>query len=270
MQRLSQAQLSEVLRAYGDTHTLLAIPVVASFVDADHRRVREAARDALRAFRQNGIWVARETFRTRLGEDASANWGWERTLEALYEGLDAARAAHVRSALGDALAATERGDFADAERLLDAALVRSPELADAEAARLYARLADGNYAVNPEASRMLFQRAIMLAPADPEAARWRAEVLHLDAQGDLARGILDADAFERAAAESTCARCVESYARIAPQRTVPQASHRPLALGAAAILFALLGLLLLPRWGRAKVAPSPALHATLQADDTLA
>ena len=68
VQRLSPAQLSEVLRAYGDTHTLAAIPVVASFVDADHRRVRESARDALRAYRQNGIWVARETYRIHMDE----------------------------------------------------------------------------------------------------------------------------------------------------------------------------------------------------------
>ena len=274
VQRLSHAQLSEVLRAFGETHTLSAIPVVASFVDADHRRVREAAREGLRAYRQNGIWVARETFRTRLGEDANANWGWERTLNALFEGLDAARAEHVRGALGDALAATERSELADAQRLLDAALVRSPELADAEAARLYARLADGNYALNRETSRTLFQRAIMLAPTSVEAARWRAEVLHLDAQSDLARGILDADAFERAASEATCTRCVETYAQIAPQRALPEATHRPLALGAAALLFALLGLLMLPLWSRAvpaeKSPKTTRLSQGLRAEDTLA
>ena len=273
VQRLSPAQLSEVLRAFGDTHTLSAIPVVASFVDADHRRVRESARDALRAYRQNGIWVARETFRIRLGEDADAQWGWERTLNALYEGLDAARAEHVRGALGDALLATERGQLSEAERLLDAALVRSPELADEEAARLYARLADGHFASNATESRLLFQRAIMLAPSSSDAARWQAEVLHLDALADLTRGILDADSFERAAAVTSCTRCVETYARIAPQRALPGPSHRAWALGAAAILFALLGLLMLPLWNRVPVQPAPAkapMGPELHAGDTLA
>jgi len=277
VQRLSPAQMSEVLRAFGDTHTLAAIPVVASFVDADHRRVRESARDALRAYHQNGIWVARETFRIRLGEDADAQWGWERTLNALYQGLDAERAEHVRAALGDALAATERGELEEAERLLHAALVRSPELADEEAARLYARLGDGHLADGettrraPDAtqSRLLFQRAIMLAPSSSDAARWRAEVLHLDALADLSRGILDADSFESAAAETSCTRCVETYARIAPQRALPEPSHRAWALGAAAILFALLGLLMLPLWGRSAPPKAP-MSPELQPGDTLA
>jgi hypothetical protein len=239
-QRMSGTDLADVLAAYSATHTLAAIPVVASFVDADQRRLRDAAREALRGYRQNGIWVARETFETRLGEEPDLAWGWERTLDELYERLDAARSAHIHTALAEATAALERGDHAAARASLDHALVRSPELATPEAARLYARIA-----ASVADRDALLRRALTIAPDAPEASEWRAHLAFDRATTTLAGGVLDADAFARAAeAAPSCAECSQMASTLSRQAAIaPLDRTVPCAIAAA--LFAVLGLLLL-------------------------
>jgi hypothetical protein len=240
-QRLPHDLLAEVLAAYATTHTLSALPVIASFVDADQRRLREAAREGLRAYRQNGIWVARETFETRLGTAPDLRWGWERTLDELFARLDAARAAHVHAALEDASRALEEGRTSDAQRLLDAALLRSPDLATLEAAELYARMAerDGTTAAP------LLRRAIAIAPDAPSADTWRGRLTHLSARQALTAGVLDAERFALAARLApSCLACEADHGTLTRQA----ASTRPdrtLPLALAAALFATLGLLLL-------------------------
>lgn len=267
-QRMSGADLADVLAAYAATHTLAAIPVVASFVDADQRRLRDAAREALRGYRQNAIWVARETFETRLGEEPDLGWGWERTLDELYERLDAARSAHVHSALREATAALERADAAAARSSLDRALVRSPELATLEAARLYARIAAVDSDV--EERDALLRRALTLAPDAPEAGQWRGQLAFDRASVTLREGTLDAETFSAAAAAApSCTDCARMATTLSQQASVVQVD-RTLSYAVAAALFAALGLLLLtwssPRASRSPAAAGPAL---VTADETL-
>ncbi len=270
-QRMGGRDLADVLRAYATTHTLSAIPVVASFVDADQRHLRDAARAALRDYHQNSIWVARETFETRLGEEPDLGWGWERTLDELYARLDAARAAHVLTALTDATAALESEDTELARSLLDRALARSPELATAEAATLYARIA----LLEDDADRrdMLLRRAIAIAPDSSDAPSWRGRLAFDAAQRTLNAGVLDAENFARAAALApTCVDCAAMNDALTAQSATLE-SDRTLPLAIAAGLFAMLGLLVLTWSSTPKTtrAPRPAdLAAPLvAADDTL-
>ncbi len=276
-QRLVPTQLADVLLAYGATHTLAAIPVVASFVDADQRRLREAAREALRSYRQNGIWVARETFETRLGQEPDLGWGWERTLDELYERLDAARAAHLHAALEEATGALERGDLSTAQASLDRALVHSPELATAEAAVLYARMAQARMTqgAGHEEAATLLRRAVAIAPDAPSAASWRGQLAYLDATRALGSGVLDPARFAAAASLAPdCADCVAVDATLRAQSAVTE-TDRTVPLALAAGLFALLGVLIL--FWREQQAAAPRrreAHAiepiTLEtADDTL-
>jgi hypothetical protein len=253
-QRMSSNDLADVLTAYSATHTLSALPVVASFVDADQRRLRDAAREALRGYRQNGIWVARETFETRLGEEPDLAWGWERTLDELYERLDAARSAHVHTALAEATTALERGDATTARASLDRALVRSPELATLEAARLYARIAMSRSGAERDA---LLRRAVTLAPDASETPQWRGQLAFDRASATLRAGVLDADAFSRAAVDApTCTECVQMAATLSQQGAFAE-DDRAWPLAAAAGLFALLGLLLVT-WSPPRVQHGPA------------
>lgn len=265
VQRMSGDQLADVLRAYATAHTLSAISVVASFVDADQRRLRDAAREALRDYRQNGIWVARETFETRLGEEPDLGWGWERTLDELYARLDAARAAHVLTALTDASAALEGGRGDEARTLLDGALARSPELATPEAATLYARIAD--LETDPDERGMVLRRAIAIAPDAPSTNAWRGRLVFDDAQRSLTGGVLDAEAFARAATLApACTDCVAMQDALEAQAATVDVD-RTVPLAVAAALFLVLGLLLLT-WSSAPrpVAPRAPLVA---ADDTM-
>ena len=268
-QRMGGDQLADVLRAYATTHTLSAIPVVASFVDADQRRLRDAAREALRDFRQNGIWVARETFETRLGEEPDLAWGWERTLDELYERLDAARAAHLLTALADATAALEGGRGEEARTLLDGALARSPELATPEAATLYARIAD--LEVDPDERDALLRRAIAIAPDAPTTDAWRGRLVFDDAQRSLAGGVLDAEAFARAATLApACTDCVAMQGALEAQAAAVEVD-RTVPLAIAAALFLALGLLLVTWSSTSRTPPVPSRAATtlVPADDTL-
>ena len=263
-QRMSGTDLADVLAAYSATHTLAAIPVVASFVDADQRRLRDAAREALRGYRQNGIWVARETFETRLGEEPELAWGWERTLDELYDRLDAARSTHVHTALAEASAALERGNGREATTSLDRALVRSPELATLEAATLYGRIA---LLEQGPARDALLRRALTIAPDAPEADRWRGLLTFDRASAALAAGVLDAEAFAGSARSAPdCEDCVAMARSLSAQESAVEVD-RTVPFAAAAVLFALLGLLLLtwstPR--RNTTAPRPLLAA----DETL-
>jgi hypothetical protein len=252
-QRLDPTLLAEVLHAYGATHTLSALPVVASFVDADQRGLREAAREALRAYRQNAIWVARECFETRLGEEPDLRWGWERTIDELFARLDAARAAHVHEALEGATHTLEGGDAAGARALLDAALLRSPELATVEAAGLYARIADRD----PSEPDALYRRALAIAPEAPSADAWRGRLAHHGARDALAAGTLDAARFATATRlAADCTDCARDHEAIARQAAVTS-PDRTLPLAIAACLFAVLGLLLLVPARRPGAAPAP-------------
>ncbi len=271
-QRSSGSELAPILLAYAETRTLAAIPIIASFVDSDERLLREAAREALRAYGQNSVWVARETYQTRLGESADLAWGWERTLDELFSRLDAARAAHVHRALETASGALDRGDDAAALDALDAALLRSPDLAADEAALLYARL--GARTPDREERDRLLRRALAIAP-DAEAARsWRGRLEHDRAAALLERGVLDAAAFHRAAeASPDCEACVEASAALRAQEGVVDVD-RTLPYAVAAGFFALLGVLLLtwprraPRLAPAPASPPPTPPLAL-ADDTL-
>lgn len=260
-QRIGGSELGEILLAYSRVRTLSAIPIAASFIDSDQRSLRDAAREAFRAYGQNGIWIARESFQTRLGESADLAWGWERTLNELFSRLDAARAAHVHLALQTAREALARGEDAEARAALDAALLRSPDLATDEAALLYGQL--GARATDPATRGELLRRALTIAPELDAAASWRGRLEFDRAQQALEAGVLDAEAFARAAAASPdCEACVATSEALEAQEGVIDVD-RTLPYAIAAGLFALLGVVLLtwPRGGsprRSDRAPSRA------------
>ena len=78
---LSPSILADVLAAYGEARLMVAMPVVGSFVDAPQRTVRDGAFAGLAAYGRNAIWTVREAYRLHADEDASTEWGPERTAE---------------------------------------------------------------------------------------------------------------------------------------------------------------------------------------------
>lgn len=253
VQRLSPRDLADVLRAWGATRSIDAMSVVASFVDDSRRLVREAARDALRDYGQNGVWQAREQFLLRLGEDADLAWGWSRTLDELYERLDAQRLARVADLAVAAANALEAQDARAATEALEALLARAPDAGSHEVAVLFARAGELWMSSDERArARSAYERAVRISPSDADRARWEARLSFVEAEDALARGVLDLEAYRRAAAgDPTCARCAEVLVGLEAQRArgeVAATDDHPQRRGALALagtLFALLGAWLL-------------------------
>jgi tetratricopeptide (TPR) repeat protein len=194
--------LAEVLRAYGRIRDITAMPVVVSFVNHPKTQVREAAREAVTGYGQNAIWQLRTQYRNLTGSPANEAWNWERTAQAIYAAGDAMRLAPVRSDLEAGEAALAAGDLTDMERRFDAVLQREPELVGRERMGAgYAAL--GARAVGAgdlEDGARYYRRALRLAPNDPRASSWNAQVAYLEGEARLARGLLDVAAYEQAVA----------------------------------------------------------------------
>lgn len=185
--------VARILRAYGESRDMDSMEVVISYVGHPAAPVREAARAAMADFAHNGIWQLRKAMRNQLGQDANGDWGWERTARELYEGLDAARLEPLEGVLDAGLAAAERGEVAAATEQLDEVLRAAPmHPRRAAIAQAYLALAEAE----PASAERFIRRASLLAPTDPEV---RAAALALEAEADLSRGVLDADAWREAA-----------------------------------------------------------------------
>lgn len=248
---------------------MVAMPVVGSFVDAPQRTVREGAFAGLAAYGRNAIWTIREAYRLHADEDASTEWGAERTLAALREVIDERRLASARTALTDAQAALAAGDAERAVALADAVLIARPELGGVEVARIY--LAAGEAALDARRAvraRALLSRAERLAEVGGDralAARAAGLSQFVRAEVALGEGVLDVDAYARAAA------AVPDYpelTEIASRYTAasPDRADRTWPLAAAAALFVAVALLL---FFRGAPRPLPAVTVSADADDTL-
>ncbi|HJL00148.1 MAG TPA: hypothetical protein RMH85_10370 [Polyangiaceae bacterium LLY-WYZ-15_(1-7)] len=215
-------RLAELVGAYAEIRELDAMPVTISFVDHPDDRVREAARAAMEAYGRNALWQFRIAFRHKLDEEAPLEWGWRRTMRALYERLDERRLAPVNARIDAALEALEAGRHEEAERALDAVLRDAPEpprpgiVGDA---LLRLGVARGDELGG-------LRRALWLAPDAPEAARWRGRRIFLEAEADRARGVLDAEGYREAARLDPRAEHGERVAELLGEEVPVEAAPR--------------------------------------------
>ncbi|MCS6857915.1 MAG: hypothetical protein NZM37_09400 [Sandaracinaceae bacterium] len=241
VQRLSGKTLADTLRAYGRLRIISAMPVVAAFVDSEQRIVRQAAREALRSYGQNALWVARESFRLRLGEDPDLRWGWERTMDELFRRLDEKRASLIRQALEEAHHALESGEISQSQAILDRALLVAPEAANEEVARFYAKLEER--LSSHQGRILLLHRAIAIAPQSEERQRWQDKLALEENKALLARDVLDfASIVAMAHAQPSCTSC-QSLAQWAAQFARPRSRRRAWVWLGASAAFVLLALL---------------------------
>ena len=237
----------DMLRAYAGAHVMSAVSIAASFVDSDHRALRDAAREALTTYGQSSIWVARQTYRQHASEDASRDYGWRRTLDELFAILDHERDAIAEPYLARAETALEAGDRAAARVALDAALAAIPMATTTRAGAIALRLAELDLeAGDASAARHSLSRAQRLPSSEHDADRRDALALLLRADAMLAHGTLDADLYRRAATlDPTCERCVSTAETLAPPLAVASA-RSTLPLWLAALAFLVVSVLLWP------------------------
>lgn len=250
VQQNDVALLAAILRAYGDTLTFDAMPVVVSYVTDERLAVRNAALAAVKRFGKNAIWQLRERYVNATGKDPDPSWNWQRTLDELLRLHDAPKRSAFVALLDQAKKALEQGDLSEADKLLDAALLEQPRSSENKrASQLYARLAERRFEEGELAPALTaFRRALRLDPESPAASRMRARMLYIEAEQRLARGTLDLNTYEQAfALDPTFAEAQEALDELTGRRAErEQAQRRWIGLGAA-LLLVLSGLVLLRR-----------------------
>lgn len=253
--------LADTLRAYGAVRQLEAMRVLASYVGSEHAQVREAARAALAHFGRNATWVLREQLELVTGQDANLEWGWERTMNALYAADDDARLAPVRADLAAGQRAAASAQLEVMAHHYDAVLLRAPELAQRDRmAPDFASLgAQRRRAGNLVGAEVAYRRALLLAPTHPRAPAWRTSLLELHADAELARGVADVHAYERVLARSPDnARVRDVLDRLNGSRAARARTRKHVAAGGAALLLLFTALALLLRRAKPDAAEADA------------
>jgi tetratricopeptide (TPR) repeat protein len=191
--------LADVLHAYGRVRDADALPVVMSFINADHRVVREAAREALVRYAEDAVPKLREAYGLLTGEAPPPDWppAWLR--RQLFEALDRIRCEDVDARVAAGLALTRDGHFAEAVASFDDVLARQPELdRKRELVPSYVFLAQSLIDSDPRQARGLFEKAVRLDPAGPRANQAEAGLSLIEGRELVRRGILDEAPFRRA------------------------------------------------------------------------
>ena len=231
--------LADTLQAYGAVRQMDAMRVLASYVGSQHAQVREAARASLALFGRNAIWAMREQLELVTGQDANPEWGWERTMTALYAAHDDARLAPVRAELAAGQAAAARADFEEMGRHYAAVLLRAPELAQRDQmAAGYASLGELRRShADPTGAEHAYRRAVFLAPTHARAPSWKCALLALHADLELSRGVADLHAYQRVLELAPAdVRAREVLDRVSGAHASRDRVKRRVAAGAAALL----------------------------------
>jgi len=229
--------LADVMHAYGATKDLDALPVVLSFVNSDRAQVRAAAREATLGYGQEALWKLREAYSVLTGEQAPEGTSAADLAKKLFDAYDRYRLQDVYALLDKGLGEAQAAQMADAVRDLDEVLARQPMLdRRAEAAPVYAKWGESLEESDRPAALAALRRSLRLDEAGPDSSHVRAEILALEGEDLVSRGIVDTEPFEQALAlDPGNERAKANLDRIHAQDAAGHARTWRL-LGAAAIL----------------------------------
>ncbi|WP_437621453.1 hypothetical protein [Sorangium sp. So ce1151] len=191
--------LADVLRAYGRVRDVDAMRAVLSFCNSDRARVRDAAREAISAIGEPGIWQLRDAYLNLTGEKPPREWSWDRVARELFATYDRARLAEVYKLMDEGVAAAGASKLAEATDAFDKVLARAPlferrkEMVGAYVERAKALAADKR-----EDALAMLRKALRLDPAGEQARMIEAEIAYLEGALLIERGAPDKFVLERA------------------------------------------------------------------------
>lgn len=235
--------LADLVRAFGRTRDMEAMPLAASYLAHPAASVRDAAREAMERYGKNGIWQLRRVYHIHAGREAPASWGWERALDELLITLESNRRAAAESKLADGLDALARGDLESVEQAVVAAMadVRSlerKELAEA----LVKRADDASRRGDLDAAVLGYERAMRLVPPEKQPRAWHADLAWLRAELDASRGVLDVEAYRNVLRiDGEHARALAALDRLTGERAARERTSRRWASAIAALLLSIVG-----------------------------
>lgn len=237
VQQHDNALLAEIIRAYGSIRQPDAMQVVVSFVNSDRAQVREAARWAVTQYGRESINALRSAYEMYEGHDPDARWGWERTARELYLANDRRRMAEVTQRLDAGLDAGRAGRAGEMLGHFRWVLARHPDLQRrgemVEPLMRYARALESESAARAEA---VWRLALWVEPEGAHAREIRAEMLFLEAEIAMHRGVADPELYD------AVLRVDPGHARARAQRSavaqdeVLRARRRRRTAGAAGLL----------------------------------
>ncbi|XYH96728.1 hypothetical protein ACMHYB_54630 [Sorangium sp. So ce1128] len=191
--------LADVLRAYGRVRDVDAMRAVLSFCNSDRARVRDAAREAISAIGEPGIWQLRDAYLNLTGEKPPREWSWDRVARELFATYDRARLAEVYKLMDEGVAAASASKLAEATDAFDKVLARAPlferrkEMVGAYVERAKALTADQR-----EDALAMLRKALRLDPTGEHAREIEAEIAYLEGALLIDRGTPDKFVLERA------------------------------------------------------------------------
>ncbi|WP_437712548.1 hypothetical protein WMF45_43495 [Sorangium sp. So ce448] len=191
--------LTDVLRAYGRVRDVDAVRVILSFCNSDRARLRDAAREAISAIGEPGIWQLRDAYLDLTGAKPPREWSWDRVARELFGTYDRARLAEVYKLMDEGVAAASAGKPAEATDAFDKVLARAPlferrkEMVDAYVERARSLSADRR----DDALAML-RKALRLDAPGERAKKVEAEIAYLEGALLIERGTPDKFVLERA------------------------------------------------------------------------
>lgn len=191
--------LADVLRAYGRTRDVDAARVILSFCNSDRVQLREAAREAVAAIGEPGVWQLRDAYLAQTGSKPPRAWGWDRIARELFALYDRARLAEVYKLMDDGLAAARAKKWEEATAAFDKVLARSPlferrkEMVPAYVARAQA-IEDKA----PDAALAMLRKALRLDPKAEGAKKLEGDIDALEGSILADRGTPDKFILQRA------------------------------------------------------------------------
>jgi tetratricopeptide (TPR) repeat protein len=191
--------LADVLRAYATIKDLEALPVVLSFVNSDRALVRAAAREATLAYGQDAVWKLREAYAALTGDAAPEGIAAPELAKKLFDAYDRFRLQEVYALLDKGLAAQQNGKTDEAIAAFDEALARQPMLdRRAEMVPAYVAYAEALEESDRPKALAYLRKALRLDEAGPQSSHVRSEILTLEGEDLVARGVPDTEPFEQA------------------------------------------------------------------------
>ncbi|WP_437778453.1 hypothetical protein [Sorangium sp. So ce1097] len=191
--------LADVLRAYGRVRDVDAMRAILSFCNSDRARVRDAAREAISAIGEPGLWQLRDAYLNLTGNKPPREWSWDRVARELFATYDRARLAEVYALMDEGVAAASADKLAEATDAFDKVLARAPlferrkEMVGAYVGRAKS-LGDDRR----EDALAMLRKALRLDPTGEHARTIEAEIAYLEGVLLIERGTPDKFVLERA------------------------------------------------------------------------
>ncbi len=252
--------LADVLRAYGRTRDVDAARVVLSFANSDRIQLREAAREAIAAIGEPGVWQLRDVYLNLTGNKPPRDWSWDRIAREIFAAYDRARLAEVYKLMDDGVAAAQAGKLGEAVDAFDKVLARAPLFERRrEMVKTYVARSKELPREQREDALAMLRKALRLDPKSPDAKKLEAEIAYLEGVVLMDRGTPDKLLLKKAieldpSHERARAALASLDDQVAPKKDWTKRYIAAAGLGLAALLAMIL---LYRRKPAAKAPPAP-------------